>query len=105
MPPNIDLESSGTPIVLEDATAVDTAAAPEEEVVVVTEDTKVGQEQPKPLEVDDDDDEETALEKDSSHKDMDETRSKGFVIIVACAAALGGLIFGYDIGGAGTLTV
>lgn len=29
------------------------------------------------------------------------TRTKPFIILVACAAALGGLIFGYDIGGAG----
>ena len=32
-------------------------------------------------------------------------RTKGFVVIVAIAAALGGLIFGYDIGGAGATFV
>ena len=37
----------------------------------------------------------------SSYRDMEDTRTKSFVIVVACAAALGGLIFGYDIGGAG----
>jgi hypothetical protein len=36
-----------------------------------------------------------------SHRDMDDTRTQPFVVIIACAAALGGLIFGYDIGGAG----
>jgi hypothetical protein len=37
----------------------------------------------------------------SSHRDMDDTRTQPFVVLIACAAALGGLIFGYDIGGAG----
>eukprot|EP00529_Nitzschia_sp_RCC80_P012147 CAMPEP_0113454252 /NCGR_PEP_ID=MMETSP0014_2-20120614/7768_1 /TAXON_ID=2857 /ORGANISM="Nitzschia sp." /LENGTH=561 /DNA_ID=CAMNT_0000345653 /DNA_START=215 /DNA_END=1897 /DNA_ORIENTATION=+ /assembly_acc=CAM_ASM_000159 len=37
----------------------------------------------------------------SSYRDMEDTRTNSFVVIVACAAALGGLIFGYDIGGAG----
>ncbi|KAG7344367.1 sugar transporter [Nitzschia inconspicua] len=32
-------------------------------------------------------------------------RTKGFVVVVAIAAALGGLIFGYDIGGAGATFV
>ncbi|KAL3929314.1 MAG: hypothetical protein SGARI_004783 [Bacillariaceae sp.] len=37
----------------------------------------------------------------SSRRDLEDTRTKPFVVIVAMAAALGGLIFGYDIGGAG----
>mmetsp|Transcript_30025 Transcript_30025/g.72878 ORF Transcript_30025/g.72878 Transcript_30025/m.72878 type:complete len:164 (+) Transcript_30025:423-914(+) len=37
----------------------------------------------------------------SSYRDMEDTRTNSFVVVVACAAALGGLIFGYDIGGAG----
>lgn len=41
----------------------------------------------------------------SSHRDMTDTRAKPFVVIVAIAAALGGLIFGYDIGGAGATFV
>jgi hypothetical protein len=32
----------------------------------------------------------------SSRRDMNDTRTKPFVVIVAIAAALGGLIFGYD---------
>ena len=35
----------------------------------------------------------------------EDLRTKGFVVIVAIAAALGGLIFGYDIGGAGATFV
>ena len=38
----------------------------------------------------------------SSQRDLKDTRTKGFVVAVAVVAALGGLIFGYDIGGAGT---
>lgn len=34
----------------------------------------------------------------------EDLRTKPFIIMVSTAAALGGLIFGYDIGGAGTLT-
>ena len=41
----------------------------------------------------------------SSVRDMKDTRTKGFVVMVAIAAALGGLIFGYDIGGAGMLVL
>jgi len=41
----------------------------------------------------------------SSVRDMEDTRTKGFVILVAFAAALGGLIFGFDIGGAGATFV
>ena len=41
----------------------------------------------------------------SSVRDMEDTRTKGFVILVAIAAALGGLIFGFDIGGAGATFV
>jgi hypothetical protein len=37
----------------------------------------------------------------SSRRDHDDVRTKPFVVTVAIAAALGGLIFGYDIGGAG----
>jgi len=37
----------------------------------------------------------------SSRRDTEDTRTKPFVVIVAIAAALGGLIFGYDVGGAG----
>jgi len=37
----------------------------------------------------------------SSELDKEDTRTKGFVVAVAIVAALGGLIFGYDIGGAG----
>ena len=37
----------------------------------------------------------------SSARNMEDTRTKGFVVLVAAAAALGGLIFGYDIGGSG----
>jgi hypothetical protein len=40
-------------------------------------------------------DHEKALEV-SSGRDMNDTRTKPFVVIVAVAAALGGLIFGYD---------
>ena len=44
--------------------------------------------------------EEGAAKKD--HKSSEEdTPTKGFVVAVAVVAALGGLIFGYDIGGAG----
>jgi hypothetical protein len=32
----------------------------------------------------------------SSRRDGADTRTKGFVVVVAMAAALGGLIFGYD---------
>merc|ERR1712176_746673 len=35
----------------------------------------------------------------------EDTRTKGFVVAVAAVAALGGLIFGYDIGGAGATFV
>mmetsp|Transcript_7912 Transcript_7912/g.17818 ORF Transcript_7912/g.17818 Transcript_7912/m.17818 type:complete len:198 (-) Transcript_7912:1369-1962(-) len=38
-------------------------------------------------------------------RDKDDTRAKPFVIAVAMTAALGGLIFGYDIGGAGATFV
>jgi len=41
----------------------------------------------------------------SSQRDMEDTRTKGFVVLVAVVAALGGLIFGYDIGGAGATFV
>ena len=41
----------------------------------------------------------------SSARNMEDTRTKGFVVLVAAAAALGGLIFGYDIGGAGATFV
>jgi len=41
----------------------------------------------------------------SSARNMEDTRTKGFVVLVAVAAALGGLIFGYDIGGAGATFV
>ena len=37
----------------------------------------------------------------SSLRKMEDTRTKVFVYLVAVAAALGGLIFGYDIGGSG----
>jgi sugar porter (SP) family MFS transporter len=41
----------------------------------------------------------------SSQRDMEDTRTKDFVVYVAVTAALGGLIFGYDIGGAGATFV
>jgi len=41
----------------------------------------------------------------SSVRDMEDTRTKPFVVLVAVAAALGGLIFGFDIGGAGATFV
>lgn len=41
----------------------------------------------------------------SSVRDMEDTRTKSFVILVAVAAALGGLVFGFDIGGAGATFV
>merc|ERR1712157_177682 len=41
----------------------------------------------------------------SSQRDVEDTRTKGFVVAVAAVAALGGLIFGYDIGGAGVTFV
>ena len=44
----------------------------------------------------------TAKKDDKSLElDAEDTRTKGFVVAVAIVAALGGLIFGYDIGGAG----
>lgn len=41
----------------------------------------------------------------STQRDMEDERTKPFVIYVAITAALGGLIFGYDIGGAGATFV
>lgn len=41
----------------------------------------------------------------SSVRDMEDTRTKAFVVMVAIVAALGGLVFGYDIGGAGATFV
>lgn len=41
----------------------------------------------------------------SSGRDLEDTRTKGFVVMVAVTAALGGLIFGFDIGGAGATFV
>lgn len=41
----------------------------------------------------------------SSVRDMEDTRTKGFVVMVAITAALGGLVFGFDIGGAGATFV
>ena len=41
------------------------------------------------------------LEEGTAKTSEDDIRTKGFVVAVAAVAALGGLIFGYDIGGAG----
>mgnify|MGYP006095073079 CR=1 FL=1 len=41
----------------------------------------------------------------SSIRNLEDTRTKSFVFFVALTAALGGLIFGYDIGGAGATFV
>ena len=41
----------------------------------------------------------------SSNRDLHDTRTKSFVFLVALTGALGGLIFGYDIGGAGATFV
>jgi hypothetical protein len=43
-----------------------------------------------------------SLEVTQSEK-IENTRTNPFVVVVAIAAALGGMVFGYDIGGAGTL--
>lgn len=71
---------------------------PEELAVIDTESPK---EEAPPFNIDDgkiDD-----PEAQDADKDVEDTRTNRFVIIVAVAAALGGLIFGYDIGGAGML--
>lgn len=47
------------------------------------------------------DDKETDFDEETPTKEVD-LRTKPFIFIVCTAAALGGLIFGYDIGGAGT---
>lgn len=41
----------------------------------------------------------------SSNRNLHDTRTKSFVFLVALTGALGGLIFGYDIGGAGATFV
>ena len=41
----------------------------------------------------------------SSNRNLQDTRTKSFVFLVALTGALGGLIFGYDIGGAGATFV
>ena len=41
----------------------------------------------------------------SSIRNLQDTRTKSFVFLVALTGALGGLIFGYDIGGAGATFV
>ena len=48
---------------------------------------------------------ELAKDKDQDHTGTDALRTKPFIVLVACCAALGGLIFGYDIAGAGATFV
>jgi hypothetical protein len=74
---------------------------------------------PAPVEIDEENPSTTSKEEDLVVKDLDtttdtmkadnetseEVRTNKFVIIVAAAAALGGMIFGYDIGGAGTFNL
>ena len=69
-------------------------------------DTEMPKEEAPPADGDDGKivDTEAQLGKDSKFEvEEEDTRTNPFVVTVAIAAALGGLIFGYDIGGAGKL--
>jgi hypothetical protein len=57
-----------------------------------------------PVEIDEENPVEKNLNTFSTKGNLhDDVQTKKFVVVVAAAAALGGLIFGYDIGGAGML--
>eukprot|EP00934_Nitzschia_sp_Nitz4_P004462 Nitzschia sp. Nitz4//scaffold2_size372955//4151//5861//NITZ4_000349-RA/size372955-snap-gene-0.0-mRNA-1//1//CDS//3329546554//4452//frame0 len=61
--------------------------------------------EPKTLHAVDNDEENPPSKIDTAKPQDEDLRTKGFVLVVAIAAALGGLIFGYDIGGAGATFV
>ena len=108
MPPNVD--ATDDVVIAEDGNPKsNTSTGKTEEEVEVSPTDNSKQEQPNDdVEVGGDvgasmikPGEDGSQKRISSYRDMEDTRTKSFVIIVACAAALGGLIFGYDIGGAG----